>query len=424
VSTDKRLFDILQNHAVRPWFPRSIDQEHGGFLSGFDASWQPVGDQAKQLEFQARQTSTAAELHACFPKDETIRRAVDAGWSYLKGPLWDSDAGGWFALTDRGGRPMLDGLKHAHGIAYAIEACFALAAIGNMEAKALGEEGLLWLHLHAYDAEIGGYWGPLTRSGKLISEANDWRQTDLIGTQFGVMDMNVNKDLLAAFTYAAKLSSSHFVRQCYEDTLDFVLRQFGRKEFPAYFIDRRGEPAGNYWKPSESVQAAASMIEARSLGVRSDEIAWVARSLFFRSFDDGWNKKIGALIYARSASDLSADAEADLQWWSQFELLKAARYFEFLEPEDQRAANIARLALQAIEKHFLDHRHGGVFAEAVATLPLRDRVFPTRRSARARRKGDAWKDASHETRALLRLLQIETVCEGKLPGRIGSHLTM
>lgn len=418
----RRLLGMLEDHAVSPWFPRCIDEEHGGFLSGFDATWKPVGEQPKQLEFQARQTLAAAELLACFPQDETFRRAVDAGWSWLKGPLWDSSSGGWFALADRAGRPMLDGMKHAHGIAYAIEACFALAALGNAEAEALGEEGLRWLHHHAYDAGIGGYWGPLTRSGAVILEGQDGKEKDLIGTPFGVMDMNVNKDLFSACSYAAKLSESDFIRQSYENALDLMLRQFGRMDFPAFFIDRRGEVVGDYWKPSESVQAAGILIEARANGLRSAEIEAVASRLFVRSFDDGWNAKTGALIYARRVAGPSPDAAGDLQWWPQFELLKAASYFELLEPENQRAPRIARLALESIEKHFIDYRHSGMRAEPAASLSLRDRIFPTRRAGQARRKGDAWKDASHETRALLRLLQIEAACEGKLPGRIAGRL--
>jgi mannobiose 2-epimerase len=52
-------------HALRAelldvWYPRAVDRRHGGFLSRFDAAWQPEGSQEKMIVTQARHVWTTA----------------------------------------------------------------------------------------------------------------------------------------------------------------------------------------------------------------------------------------------------------------------------------------------------------------------------------------------------------------------------
>src|SRR5690349_6487833 len=69
----------LTRHAIQPWFPRSIDRMDGGFLSGFDSHWRAQGAQDRLLEFQARQTRTAARLGMALPSESQWRDVVAHG---------------------------------------------------------------------------------------------------------------------------------------------------------------------------------------------------------------------------------------------------------------------------------------------------------------------------------------------------------
>lgn len=263
---DDRLSDyrhLLTEHVLHPWFPNCLDLEHGGFLSGFDYAWRPTGEHHKLLEFQARQTLAAAELLMCFPACDLLRSAVATGFAFLSGPLWDREHGGWFVCTDRSGRPRNTGDKHAHGTAYAIEACFLVsAATGDEAAAKLGKTGLEWLNKYAYDPVGGGYWGAMNRTGTIQHSGPGPQQVDHLGTPFGLKDMNVNKDVLSMLTRATGFDPSLRDDGRYDRQLDFVLRCFGEPDCPRHYIDRDGKPCSAYWKPSETVQLAGIFMEA------------------------------------------------------------------------------------------------------------------------------------------------------------------
>ena len=61
---------------VSVWFPRSVDEEHGGFVCDFDYKWRPSGAQRKMLEYQARQTLAAARAAGRFPDSSDLRDRV------------------------------------------------------------------------------------------------------------------------------------------------------------------------------------------------------------------------------------------------------------------------------------------------------------------------------------------------------------
>ena len=123
-----RLGQMVRTHVLETWFPRCIDDEHGGYLCDFDHRWRPAGDQVKMLEFQARQTRVAALGVRLDPSDAEMRAACLHGWEALRDGLWDAEHGGWYACADRAWSPM-HGEKHAHGTAYAILACLDVGRV-------------------------------------------------------------------------------------------------------------------------------------------------------------------------------------------------------------------------------------------------------------------------------------------------------
>jgi mannobiose 2-epimerase len=214
----------LERHTIDPWFPRSVDLQHGGFFCDFDYRWKACGPQDKFLEFQARQTWFAAVASHFYPTDQRLLEARKHGFAFLHGPLWDQGPGGWFHRLDRMCRPLENATKHVQGIAYGISAAVAVyEATGERDAVRLAQDAFTWIDRHAYDREYGGYFGYLTRNGEVI-RAKEIQQsgTDTIGTPVGCKDINVHSDLLESFTDLYRVWPDPGVRARLIETIDIV----------------------------------------------------------------------------------------------------------------------------------------------------------------------------------------------------------
>ena len=96
----------LQKYAVRPWYPRIVDEEQGGFLSDFDAEWRALGKQDKMIVTQARHTWSPARLHRFYNEDGHFDEVADHGAEFLKYKMWDQEFGGFFQMVDRSGNAL------------------------------------------------------------------------------------------------------------------------------------------------------------------------------------------------------------------------------------------------------------------------------------------------------------------------------
>lgn len=400
--------EILAKHVVDVWFPRSIDAPYGGFLCNFDRRWADSGSEEKLLEFQARQTTTAAELLALFPDNLSLRNAVAIGFGFLRDVMWDREYGGWYLRTDRSGRllPSDGGTKHAHGMAYATEACFAVYAVtGEPEALKLGLESFEWTDANARDSVHGGYFGPMRRDGSRIRPEEADGPSDFIGVPFGLKDMDVNKDMLGALSYAGIVHpQSGTIRARVEELVAIMVKCFAEPlERPWFLFNADWTPASTYWKPSEAAHGGGLLIEARSFSPNQDQVVDTAVRMVRHSFALGWNAEAGALLFERDL-DLAASKrqQRNMPWWAQLELLKAAEYLTLLCPEDADMKTV-RVAARSALRLFLDERYGGFTKLPLSKARLRDRIFRRPKWRDASLKGDRWKDASHEGRALARL---------------------
>src|SRR5581483_11131266 len=89
---------------LKPWFPRCIDEKHGGFLCDFNYKWKPAGAQLKMLEYQARMLRLISRL-AAQPGFQSYTQYATHGFKYLANAMWDHEYGGWFRMLDRAGIP-------------------------------------------------------------------------------------------------------------------------------------------------------------------------------------------------------------------------------------------------------------------------------------------------------------------------------
>jgi mannobiose 2-epimerase len=395
----------LGTHVIRPWFPRCVDQLDGGFLADFDYRWRPSGSQHRMLEFQARQTRTAARLGVALPGDSSWTGVVNHGLRYLEDAMRDRADGGWFGLVDRSGSPLLAGTKHAHGTAYLIS-CGAEAHMltGDQEPLEIARAAFEWLDTSLHDAEHGGYHGWATRDGKVIRSAADLpaelaaRRNDPLDHGIGLKDANVHSDLLEAFTLLLAVWPDDRLRARLAETYDIVTRHFATPDGAVHYLvhadltpvpglERYGYPFQTGFRLAPAAhQAGRPAADAQAL----------AQRMLDHGIEWGWDEQRGGFVEAGPAAQPRTVAGARLTlrnrpWWVQTEAAKLLLLQALAEAAPGPHHSLFERLMAVIESEFVDRKRGGWEMTARSDWPLRLRL-----PGRGMPKSDIWKDASHE----------------------------
>ncbi len=403
---------VLQRHVLDVWFPRCLDMEHGGLLCDFDRKWRPCGSHEKFLEFQARQTWLAADLLRVAPGDERLRAAVAHGFRFLREVMWDQHFGGWFHRVGRTGEPLEAHTKHVHGMAYAISACVAVyTAAHDSNALTLAQEGFAWLQQFAHDDRYGGYFGFLLRNGTVIHEHGQnplHESTDTIGTPIGLKDANVHSDLLEAFSDLYGVWPDDRVAQRLSEAIDIMAR---RMQPPGYALCFFCQPDWTPWphlmRYGPAFQTASRLLNVRHMADdAADQIA-NARRLVDLSLSNAWDGRRGGVFFA-SPHSLPTNLEGyDLivrakSWWVQVEALKALLALSRALDDGEHYEHYFNAQWRYLRRFMLDEKYGGIYSYGFDQLPRWQRRLGAGFSpARLTRKGDVWKDGSHDGRVWL-----------------------
>ena len=114
---------MLRRDILSVWFPRTIDNENGGFYSEFTREWEPTKSLGKFSVFQGRMTWISAQIVMHRPDlKEQYLPYVKHGVDYLNDVLWDKQYGGFYwGLDDKGQTNSFytDG-KHLYGISFGL----------------------------------------------------------------------------------------------------------------------------------------------------------------------------------------------------------------------------------------------------------------------------------------------------------------
>ncbi len=404
---------MLREHVLDAWFPRCLDHSHGGFLCDFDRTWTSCGPHDKLLEFQARQTLTAADACRRYPGERQFRDATLHGLRYLREVMWDRDAGGWFHRLDRAGRPLEAATKHAHGAAYAIEACaVAYEATADPVALELAREGFEWLDRYARDREHGGYFGFLKRDGTLIRQASDcpWAsEIDTIGTEIGLKDANVHSDLLETLVHLYRVWPDARVGERLAEVLDIVSDRMVVPSTGALhiFVTPDWRPIPHLVRAGYQCQTAFRLIQASEATGDAAGLHRLATALVDHALRYTRDPNNGGFSYAAPAASPRALHGHDLlarnkSWWVQVEALKALLALSRIAPERAEYPRHLETLWRYLRRDFIDSDHGGLYSAGLENLPRwRRPLGPRFAPADVTRKGDVWKDASHDGRALL-----------------------
>ena len=222
----------LRRDVLDVWFPRTVDNEHGGFRSNFSREWKPYGKESKFSVFQGRMTWISSQIVQRRPQmKEQYLPYVRQGVDYLTGTLWDNEKGGFYwGLSETGQiSPQYTDGKQLYGMSFVIYGlASAYQATKDPRALEYAQKGFRWLEEHAHDAKNGGYFEYLTRGGRPYeahSETGIVEHTPGGGFPVGYKSMNTHIHLLEALTHFMKCGRTI----CFDNELRKCWRSFAIK---------------------------------------------------------------------------------------------------------------------------------------------------------------------------------------------------
>ncbi len=404
----------LQEDLLDAWYPRVIDDEHGGYLSDFTLDWEAFGEQDKFIVTQARHVWTLARAAEFFPeRRDAYLPAAAQGVDFLREKMWDAEHGGFVSLVTREGEVKSAGNsftlgKTAYGNAFAL---YGLAAYhdvsGDEEALELAQRSFHWIDEHMHDPEHGGYFQFVEQDGEPLPDG--------FGDQ-PPKDQNSSIHLLEAFTEFYNVWPDPVLRERLEEMLvlvrdtmtddDGYLRLYfepdwtpisHRDSSDAFIRENLGLDHVSY---GHDVETAYLMLEAaHALGVDPAPTLAVGKRMVDHALDHGWDDEHGGFVDAGYYFDPDGPPEIvrdSKAWWAQAEALNTMLMMEDLYPDDPRNYGEHFEAMWSyIQDYLIDHEHGGWYVDGLDTEP----------EARREPKAGIWKGAYHDARALMNVVR-------------------
>ncbi len=397
---DSHLRDLM---AV--WFPRTVDHERGGFLCDFDRRWRPAGAQRRLLEYQARQTLSAARAAQYAPEFAYLADIALHGLRYLRDVQWDHQHGGWFRFLDPNGSPLEDGRKHGHGTGYALSACAACyQATKDPAALELAQHAFGWLEQHAHDTDYGGYFAFYQQDGTPILSPDqvdlpDDPYRDPLGTPIGFKDLNTTSDILKGLAELYQIWPDPLLRERLEETLHIVRDRMVVAGFAHQFALPDWRPLPDPVRYGQVLRSAGIILTAAEslYGSPDPKTKKTAKSMVDMMLLFAWDPERGGFHTAGSAlGPLELEDRTffvpEKSWWVQADGLKVLLAVARLYPEDPiDYASYALRHWDYIRKYVIDAKFGGWYFRGIDVSPQAKRMPKT----------SMWKDASHETEAML-----------------------
>lgn len=403
----------LKRHVIDAWFPRSLDREYGGFKCDFDRRWRSCGPQEKLLEFQARHTLFAADAARLYPENAGLRDAAIHGFRFLREVLWDAEYGGWFHAVDRSGKPLESSTKHTHGFAYALSACTSMFELtADEDVHRFARTAYEWMDRCARDPEYGGYFGFLARDGRVIQAGTAPTkdiELDTVGTEVGFKDLNVHSDLLETFTLMYRTWREPDIASRLSESVEIIGDRMVNPTTGAmhFFVTPDWRPVPHLIRVGYQSHSAYRLLLALGLTGDDDLIRRMAVRLMDSAIRYARDGNGHGYYYAAAAAFPVELHDEELRvhrrtWWVQMEALKALLAVSTVAPHPERYLRLFDEQWRYIRKHFIDGAYGGFYMHGLDNVRVWERKFGARLApAHITRKGDVWKDASHEGRALI-----------------------
>jgi mannobiose 2-epimerase len=389
----------LDRDVLKVWFPRSVDDEHGGFHANFSRDWKPYGKESKFSVFQGRMTWISSQIALRRParKEQFLPYAIH-GVDYLTETMWDKEKGGFYwGLSDTGEiSPLYTDRKQLYGISFVIYGlASAYQATNDPRALEYAQKGFRWIEEHAHDAKNGGYFEYLTRDGQPYEAHPETGIVELArgsGFPVGFKSMNTHIHLLESLSQLYEVWKDDLLRQRVEELLSVIRDKVcvNPGAMNLYFTnDWRAFPDHDSY--GHDVETAYLMLEAEDvLGKGHDpRTERMARMLVDHALHYGWDSRLGG--FYQEGTTMGEPERKTKEWWVEFEGLNALL---LMHERYGRQTDVYFRAFQLqwnfIQKHQIDSDFHGVYPLVGA-----DGIPATMA------KGNNWKAAYHDGRALL-----------------------
>ena len=397
---------MLRQDVLGVWYPRSIDNVHGGFNADFARDWSPLPSHGKFSVFEGRMTWVAAEVVLRRPDLRAqYLPYVRHGAEYLANVLWDKQDGGFFwGLADDGSisKTFTDN-KQLYGISFALYGLAgAYQATHDVADLALAQRAFRWTDEHAHDTKNGGYYEWLTRAGvPLQAPPYEAVIRALPGTDFpiGYKSMNTHIHLLESFTELLKVWPDPILRarvvELQHLVRDVITVQPGCMNL---YLTNEWQAVPDHDSYGHDVEATYLIDEAGEELARSgqapspaerERTEKVGRMLMDHALAYGWDAAHGGLYHSGSFNGRPDDLLKE--WWVQMESLNTLL---LLHERYGRVTDLYwrafQLQWQWIQRYQVDHEFHGEYELIKADgTPLQPA------------KGRMWKASYHEARALM-----------------------
>jgi N-acylglucosamine 2-epimerase len=293
--------DGLLDDTLPFWLPRSIDREHGGFITSLarDGS---ILQTDKSVWFQGRFAWMLATLYNTVEKRDEWLEASRIGIDFLNAHCFDTDGRMFFSLT-RDGQP----LRKRRYIFSEIFAVIALAAYGTATGDVRYKQqalDLFKLVLHYLDTP--GLLEPKTDPGVRPMKG-----------------LAIPMVLIVTAQELRKAVDDPLCTAVIDRAIDEVARDFMKPEF-ACVLEMVG-PHGEFYdtfdgrmiNPGHAIELGWFILEeARLRGTRDSRLIELGTRIIDWSFEIGWDREFGGILYYRDAKGLPAtEYWHDMKFW-------------------------------------------------------------------------------------------------------------
>jgi mannobiose 2-epimerase len=294
---------------ILPYWLKTIDPNHGGFLLSDDAVKSRSIPKEKQLATQARMvwTFSHAHLHGLDDEDECLH-AAENGYRFLTEKFLDHKNDGYFWKTDITGKK-LDSRKILYGHSFVIYALVEYyRASKSDEPLRRAMELYRLIQDYAHDRKNRGWIEHFTADWKPLSRHDSVAEVEVIGYK----SANTHLHLQESLTELYDATHHSGVKQSLEEALEINKRYFYPENVGRSCLHR--EPNWNEVTAAGSVGLSyGHNVEFAHLMIRTDNILGRTEDWphFYAQIDHalkfGFDHRRGGLYYSgmddRPASD-------------------------------------------------------------------------------------------------------------------------
>ncbi len=404
LSSAPLLERILLENILPFWYPRVIDQDHGGYHLHHDPAGDDLGPLPKGLMAQTRTLWFFSRMVRAGYRAPEMREAARHGYDFLTSRFLDHDRGGFYWEVSHDGSSPTDTTKFQYGQAFAIYALAEYAlACGDREAAEIAEATCAAVERHLRDDERGGYWERLDGNWDPGSLPPELTRSPSGGKHLGSM-----LHLLEAYAMQASVRPDSVAARLLPELLLICSSSVVRKRFGVTTDVHRsdwsprleGDGARvSYGHDLETIHLVIAACE--SADIPPMVLADLHRTLLDYCLRFGHDHQNGG-FYFSGWMGRRADRR-DKVWWVQAEGLLAS-IEAFRVTREAIPAQTYLTTLDWIASRQVDWERGGWHAFVPVSGPPYGR------------KADMWKGAYHSGRSIIHAIEAVATLRGQPEG--------